>query len=529
MDKYEKIIELAKRRGYIWPSFEIYGGIAGFYDYGPYGARLKRRLEERWRSFYLRVGFSEIETPTMSPEEVFIASGHANEFTDEMVECSRCGERFRLDLIPKGDFRCPECGGALGNVQDLTLMFDTRIGTDQHGYLRPETAQGIFIDFNRLLKFHRGLPFGVIQTGKAYRNEISPRQGIIRLREFTLAEVEIFIDPSDKHHPSFEDVEDVVLRLLPSNMEEMDVSVSDAVKEGILQHEYIAYHITKVYEFLKSIGIAELRFRQHTKDEMAHYAKDCWDAEVLTDRFGWVEVVGVADRGGYDLTMHEKASDVKMEVFIPYENPKSIERLIIKPNMRVIGPIFKERAKYIIESLKKLDIEDFKADRIDLEINEEKVSIDRNLVEYETVQETVTGENILPHVIEPSYGIDRILYVLLEHSFHEEEVDGERRTVLRLPIELAPVQVAVLPLLNKDALVKRAREIVAMLREEDFIVEYDDSGSIGRRYRRQDEIGTPRCITVDHESLDDDTVTIRDRDTMKQVRVKIDALINALA
>jgi glycyl-tRNA synthetase len=467
----DETVELARRRGFLWQAFEIYGGAAGFYDYGPLGALLKRRVEDKWRDFYRREGFYEIETTTIAPREIFEASGHLESFTDPTVVCKHCKSFFRVGENVKVGVKCPECGGELEAAGEFNLMFQTRIGVSKgerdegagkksEGYLRPETAQGIFTNFQRLLRFNRDkLPFGIMQIGKAYRNEISPRQSLIRLREFTLAEVEVFVDPDEKKkHPRFEEVKDRTLMMVPSTGEEGEKSVGEVVSSGIIANEYLGYHIARVGEFLESIGIprAKLRFRQHHRDEMAHYATDCWDAEFLSDRYGWMEIVGVADRGDYDLSSHSSLSSVDMSVHA-------------------------ESAK------------------------------------------------IIPHVIEPSYGIDRIIYALLESSFYEEQVGTENRRVLRLKSEIAPIQAAVFPLLNRDELKLKAREVFQMLRDASFIVEYDDSGSIGRRYRRQDEIGTPYCITIDYETLDTDTVTIRERDTMKQVRVPIAGLKEVLA
>lgn len=467
----DEIVELARRRGFLWQAFEIYGGAAGFYDYGPLGALLKRRVEEKWRDFYRREGFYEIETTTVAPREIFEASGHLESFADQAVVCKHCKSFFRVGENVRVGVNCPECGGELEAAGEFNLMFQTRIGVSKgerderagkksEGYLRPETAQGIFANFQRLLRFNRDkLPFGVMQIGRAYRNEISPRQSLIRLREFTLAEVEVFVDPDEKKkHPRFEDVKDRTLRMVPSTGEEGEKSVGEVVSSGIIVNEYLGYHIARVNEFLESIGIprAKIRFRQHHRDEMAHYAQDCWDAEFLSDRYGWMEIVGVADRGDYDLSSHSSLSSVDMSVHA-------------------------ESAK------------------------------------------------IIPHVIEPSYGIDRIIYALLESSFYEEQVGTENRRVLRFKREIAPIQAAVFPLLNRDELKIKAREVFQMLRDASFIVEYDDSGSIGRRYRRQDEIGTPSCITIDYETLDNDTVTVRERDTMKQVRVPIAGLKEVLA
>ncbi len=555
-DKYEQVLELAKRRGFIWNSFELYGGTAGFYDYGPLGAMLKRRVENIWRDiFVINEGYYEIESPTIGIEDVFIASGHVGGFSDPLTECQKCNEAFRADhlvkdimdnpdtlstdeltqVLNKNNIKCPECGGKLGKVYEFNLMFKTSIGPGgkRAGYLRPETAQGMFVDFPRLLKFYRDhLPFGATQIGKAYRNEISPRQGVIRLREFTQAEAEIFIDPRDKTHPKFAEFADIVLNLYSQEGQaegsSEKMSIDEAVKKGIIAHEFLAYCLAMTYRFLIRVGVSpdKLRFRQHMKDEMAHYAADCWDAEILSERFGWVEVVGIADRTDYDLKAHAKQSETELTVYVSYDTPKKVERFAVKPDMGILGPRFKGKAGKIANALKALKPEELSADAIELTIDGEQIKIEKNAVTFETVCEEIHGENIIPHVIEPSFGIDRIVYSLLEHSYFEEEAEEEgeedkTRIVLRLPAEVAPVQAAVLPLLTREELIKPANEIVKMLRTAGILVSFDDSGTIGRRYRRNDEIGTPYCITVDYQTLDDGTVTIRDRDTMKQVRAGI--------
>ncbi|MGB8217003.1 MAG: glycine--tRNA ligase [Candidatus Methanoperedens sp.] len=554
-DKYEQVLELAKRRGFIWNSFELYGGTAGFYDYGPLGAMLKRRVENIWRDiFVINEGYYEIEAPTIGIEDIFIASGHVGGFSDPLTECQKCNEAFRADhlvkdevdnpdtlsadelteVIGKNNIKCPECGGKLGKVYEFNLMFKTSIGPGgkRAGYLRPETAQGMFVDFPRLLKFYRDhLPFGATQIGKAYRNEISPRQGVIRLREFTQAEAEIFIDPRDKTHPKFKEIENIELNLYSqegqSTGEMQKISLGDAVKNSIIAHEFLAYCLAMTSRFLIRVGVSpeKLRFRQHMKDEMAHYAADCWDAEVLSDRFGWVEVVGIADRTDYDLKAHAKQSEKELSVYVSYDVPKKIERFVVKPDMGILGPKFKGKAGKIANALKALKAGELSGDTIELMIDGEQIKIGKDAVKFESITEEVHGENIIPHVIEPSFGIDRIMYSLLEHSYFEEEAvkeegieEEEKRIVLRLPPEVAPVQAAVLPLLSREELIKPGNEIVAGLRKAGILVAFDDSGTIGRRYRRNDEIGTPYSITVDYQTLEDGTVTIRDRDTMKQVR-----------
>jgi len=569
MDKYEKVIELAKRRGFLWNSFELYGGAAGFYDYAPLGSTLKRRIEQIWRELYvIHEGFMEIETPTIGIEDVFVASGHVGGFSDPLCECKKCGEAFRADhlvdnivevadalsnteldkIIKDNDIKCPECGGDLGDAYEFNLMFQTTIGPGggRPGYMRPETAQGMFVNFQRLLKFYRDkLPFGATQIGKSYRNEISPRQGVIRLREFTQAEAEIFIDPRDKTHPNIERFANTPLNLYSQKGQECgtveQITIGDALKQGIIAHEFLAYHIALTNHFLQRVGISpeHLRFRQHKKDEMAHYAIDCWDAEIETDRFGWIEVVGIADRTDYDLNAHAKTSKTELSAYIEYDEPKMVTSFVVKPNMGKLGPAFKGKAKAVADALKALTQEELEQDEITVIADDEEFVVSSDLVEFAEETVKVSGETVVPHVIEPSFGIDRILYCTMEHAFNEEmvaaqegkegkEPEEESRIVFKLQSEVAPVQVAVLPLMTKSELITPAKEIVALIRDRGLLVSYDDSGTIGRRYRRNDEIGTPYSITIDYESLDDKSVTIRDRDSMNQVRAPIDGIENLI-
>ncbi len=387
MDIYDSVIELAKRRGFLWNSFEIYGGTAGFYDYGPLGAMLKRRIENIWRDIYvINEGYYEIEVPTIGIEDVFVASGHVGGFSDPLTECVKCHESFRADhlvedfasnpdtltpdelsvIIKEDNIKCPDCGGELGGVYEFNLMFSTSIGpgSKRVGYLRPETAQGMFVNFPRLLRFYREkLPFGVTQIGKAYRNEISPRQGVIRLREFTQAEAEIFVDPRDKSHPRFDSIRDYALILYSdpaqsSGQDQIEMSLGEAVEQGIIAHQFLAYALAMTHQFLVRVGVSpeRLRFRQHMKDEMAHYAIDCWDAEILSDRFGWVEIVGIADRTDYDLKAHSRVSKTDLSVYVEYDEPRVVEKVVVKPDMGKIGPAFKGKAKAVMDALKSMDV-----------------------------------------------------------------------------------------------------------------------------------------------------------------------------
>ncbi len=558
MDRYEQVTELARRRGFMWPSFELYGGAAGFYDYGPLGARLKRRIEDTWRRFFvIGEGFAEIECPTIGVEDIFKASGHLSGFSDPLTECKECKEIYRADhlikhivevpdalsaeeiyrVIKENDIRCPECDGELSEVYEFNLMFRTAIGPgNRHpAYLRPETAQGMFINFQRLLRYYRdSLPFGAVQIGRSYRNEISPRQGVIRLREFSQAEAEVFIDPRDKHHPRFGEVRDIRLKLYSREAQERgqveEMSIGDAVAHGIIAHEILAYFVARTYEYLIAVGVDKdrLRFRQHKADEMAHYAADCWDAEVLLDRLGWIEIVGIADRTDYDLRSHMAMSKSNLSVFVHYPEPIRRKRVVVKPDMKVLGPRFKDKAKAIGDALRSLDPSKLDGDTVRLTLNGETYEIERTLLSIEEIEEEIRGEEIVPHVIEPSFGIDRILYTVLEHSYHEEPVEGETRVVLRLLPGISPVDVAVLPLMDKDELNAPAKKIFDSFRSCGMLAEYDTSGSIGRRYRRNDEIGTPYCVTVDYQTLEDGTVTVRDRDSMQQVRVAMDQVVGVV-
>jgi glycyl-tRNA synthetase len=556
-----KVMNIAKKRGFLWSSFEIYSGSAGFFDYGPLGSILKSNIIEKWRKYYIvREGFYEIESPTIMPEEALKASGHVDHFTDPMTECKECMEVYRADhiiedvidqevegledqklteILSENQIVCPKCGGHLTHVWSYNLMFQTLIGAKgkKTGYMRPETAQGIFIPFKRLLRFFRGkLPFGVVQIGKAYRNEISPRQGIIRLREFTQAEAEIFIDPSIKTHPKFDNFADDILTLFSAknqmNTRELEkINAKKAVEEGIISSEILTYQLCLAARFLSDLGIPSevIRFRQHLPSEMAHYAIDCWDVEVLTDRFGWIEIIGIADRTDFDLKSHSIHSKEDLSVFIEYDEPKTITKLSVKPDMKKFGPLFKGNAPKILDSLKNLDASNikkaFEADgkfKLELEGNLHEITPD--IISFEEREEIIRGEKVLPHVIEPSYGIDRIIYSVLLHSYKE----NEDRAYLKLEKQIAPIGVSVFPLVNKDELVETAHKLRDEFRNQGIIAEYDGSGTIGRRYARADEIGVPFAITVDHETLETNTVTIRNRDDLKQIRKPIKDIYNIL-
>jgi glycyl-tRNA synthetase len=557
--KHDKVMNVAKKRGFLWSSFEIYAGVAGFYDYGPLGAILKNAIINKWREYYIvREGFYEIESPTVMPEEALKASGHVDHFTDPMTECKECMEVYRADhiieevinkdmdglsndelteILYSEKICCPKCGNRLTRVWNYNLMFQTLIGPKgkKTGYMRPETAQGIFIPFKRLLRFFRGkLPFGVVQIGKAYRNEISPRQGVIRLREFTQAEAEIFVDPKDKSHEKFSQIQNEILKLYPAEIQmdegdSIEITAKDALNKGIVSSEVLIYQLYLAHKFLKELNIPDdvIRFRQHLPTEMAHYAIDCWDVEVKTERYGWVEIIGIADRTDFDLKSHTEHSNEDLRVFMEYDEPKQIKKLAVKPNMSKFGPSFKGDAPKILKELEDIDGKDVK-EAIEsegifkIEIQGKAFELTPEHLNFEYIEESVKGEKIFPHVIEPSYGIDRIVFSVLLHTFTQDEEN--EREYFKLPVDIAPVDVSVFPLVNKDGLREIAVKIRDDLRKEGFIAEFDASGTIGRRYARSDEIGVPFALTVDHDSLEDNKVTIRNRDNMEQKRIPISSI-----
>ncbi len=539
LDVHDKIMMMAKRRGFIYPSFEIYGGVAGFYDYGPLGSQLKNNIENIWRKYYLlKDNCVEINTPTVTLYEVLSASGHVEEFTDPTVDCKKCKTSYKVeDIIDKkltveqalkeDKVKCPTCGSKLVDPHDVNLMFSTSIGIgdSRKAFLRPETAQGIFTNFHLLYRHAREkLPFGVVQIGKGYRNEVSPRQGTIRLREFNMAEAEVFFDPEDKRHPGFDSVKDKELYLF-DNKKETKISLEKAVKNKVINNQALAYYMYITQEFLLSIGVdpKKFRFRKHASDELAHYATECWDAELFSERFGWIECVGIADRSAYDLGAHIESSGTDMYALRKYDEPKIVDAKKVVPKMDRLGPLFKDKAGKIKELLEKTEVKDAK--KIFVVLDGKNVEIPADCYEIKQVKEKLFGEKFVPHVIEPSYGIDRILYFVLEHNYVETKKKDEEYTLLKLNPLVAPIKVGVFPLIGDEKLLKVAKEIDDSLRGVGITTYYDDGGTIGRRYARMDEIGTPFCVTVDHDSLKDKKVTVRNRDTTEQERIKIENLV----
>lgn len=554
--RVDQIAELAKRRGFFFPANESYGGVAGFWTYGPAGGALKRNVEQRWRERFVHAeGNMEIQSPTIMPEAVFEVSGHLEDFTDWVLECPSCETSHRADhlveatgevqdaegleataieaLLDDLDVSCPVCGHDLGEVSvgEFNLMFQTSIGpgSGNPGYLRPETAQGMFVDLPRLLEYARGqLPFGVAQIGQAYRNEISPRRTIIRVREMTQAELEWFYDPAEDE-PPLDEVEDLEITLYSVPAQEDNESMesttlAEALEEGTIINPWIGYFIGVSQRFFLNLGVdpKRLRFRQHLPGELAHYAADCWDAEVSLAG-DWVELAGLASRRDNDLRKHHKQSDSSYTTFKPYDEPKTVERATIDPDMSVLGPQFGDVAGDMVEALEERlerEPETFETgETVTIEVEGQTHEISLETIGYSVEEVTESGEHILPHVAEPAFGIDRLVFTLLAHNFKEDVVDGEPRTYLELSPQVAPTLAGVFPLIDDDGLPRRARALADELEESGIAITYDDSGAIGRRYRRQDEIGTPYCLTVDHQTLEDGTITVRDRDTTEQVRI----------
>ncbi|XP_053954897.1 glycine--tRNA ligase [Anastrepha ludens] len=584
-----KMEDLLKRRFFYDQSFAIYGGITGQYDFGPMGCALKSNIISLWRQFFvLEEQMLEVDCSILTPEPVLKASGHVDRFADLMVKDVKTGECFRLDhliknaleklskektstaelkaecedivikldgmnkqemsdVLSKYSIKSPLTGNDLTEPIEFNLMFATQIGPTGlvKGFLRPETAQGIFVNFKRLLEFNQGkLPFAVAQIGNSFRNEISPRSGLIRVREFTMAEIEHFCDPVHKNHPKFESIADTRLTLY-SACNQMDgksaqqVTIGEAVRNSLVANETLGYYMTRIHLFLLTIGIKPecLRFRQHMSNEMAHYACDCWDAECLTS-YGWVECVGCADRSAYDLGQHTQATGVRLVAEKRLPEPKTVEVSEIVPNKQTLGKTFKKDAKSITDALAKLSLNEVNEIEQTLNDKQEFVLSLHNGSEFKLTSDTISVkhgtktvhvEEITPSVIEPSFGIGRIMYALLEQNFQCREGD-EQRCYFTLPSLVAPLKCSILPLSNNTEFNPFIRQLSTALTKAELSHKVDDSsGSIGRRYARTDEIAIPFGITIDFDTLKEPhTVTLRDRDSLKQVRLGINEVIDVV-
>jgi len=561
-DKFTIVNELARRRGFFWRSCEIYGGVSGFVTYGSLGTRLKQNIENKLRELFLnKLGILEIESSVITPSKVFEASGHIGHFKEPMVECLKCNRRFRADqlleesmekgsseteklglkdlgnAIAKHGVRCPECGGTLSKPKYFPTMFKTTIGpySEAVGYGRPEAAQGIFVEFRRLYELARErLPFGVLQIGHALRNEISPRQGLIRLREFTIMDVEFFFDPEEPKCLLLKDVEDEKLRLvlaknrLKGSERAVEVTVKEALKKAYIRADWQAVFMAFAKRLLITLGVSheKQRFIEKLPWEQAHYALQSFDQEVHLERWGWTEVSGHAYRTNYDLKQHMQFSGVDMQIYKEYEQPVEREKIVLKPIMSRLGPDFKDEATTVADMLSNVDA---KAVETSIEkrgyytLGKYRIVPQHVGITHKKVEER--GKRFIPHVVEPSFGSDRLVYVALEHAYRVKD----DRALLSFPRDIAPVQVGVYPLVSKDGLAEKSLQVYKTLLVEGFVAEYDEAGSIGRRYARADEAGTPLGVTIDYETLKNETVTIRDRDSWKQVRSKIKDLPKLLS
>ena len=477
---YDDVMKLALERGFYFPSSEIYADAqAGFWEYGPSGVSLKNKFLELWRRELVRRDkMIEIDGSQIMSKSVFVASGHLASFADPIVRCKKCKSTHRADkiivevsqieipesadldefdkTIVEKNIKCPKCNGDFENAKKFNMMFEVGIGPEgESAYLRPETCQSIFVDFPRIFKTMRGkLPLGIAQTGKSFRNEIAPRQSLLRLREFYQAEIEVFCNPAKLNDlGKFSEIKDTKIRIQIDN-EIKSMTCKEAVDSQIIPNEFVAYYLAILAEFYEKTGInmEKSRFRKLGDKEKAFYAEVAFDFEVET-AVGWLELVACNYRADYDLNSHATKSKEKFEVMDG-------------------------------------------------------------------------DEKVLPHVFELSMGIDRSMYTILEHSLREDKEN--ERMVLSLKPYLSPIHVGVLSLVKKDGLAEKTDEVYLNIKRK-YDVFLDHSGAIGRRYRRLDEVGAPYAITIDHQTLDDDTVTIRMRDSMEQSRIKISELDEKLS
>ncbi|CAO2818364.1 unnamed protein product [Amaranthus hypochondriacus] len=585
----QSVINTLERKLFYVPSFKIYGGVAGLYDYGPPGCAVKQNVLAFWRQhFVLSENMLEVDCPCVTPEVVLKASGHVDKFTDLMVKDEKTGTCYRADHLLK-DFcketlekdlslsaekaaelkhilavlddlsseelgakikeygiTAPDTKNPLSDPYPFNLMFQTSIGPSglMPGFMRPETAQGIFVNFKDLYYYNGNkLPFAAAQIGQAFRNEISPRQGLLRVREFTLAEIEHFVDPQDKSHRKFRDVASLEFLMFPRELQVSGKSaqkmvLGEAVSKGIVNNETLGYFIGRVYIFLTSLGIDKerLRFRQHLANEMAHYAADCWDAEIECS-FGWIECVGIADRSAYDLRAHTDKSGVALVAHEKYAEPKEVEKLVITPVKKELGLAFKGNQKMVVEALEAMDEKEAMEMKANLESKGEvefnictlgkNVTIMNKMVAIKKEKKKEHQRVFTPSVIEPSFGIGRIIYCLYEHSFYTRPSKGgdEQLNVFRFPPLVAPIKCTVFPLVQNQQYEEVAEQIAKSLTLSGISHKIDTTGtSIGKRYARTDELGVPFAITVDKTT----SVTIRERDSKQQIRVNVDEVSSVI-
>jgi len=581
-----------KRRFFFLPSGEVYGAASGLFDLGPYGTALKWKLLDAWKKEFIEYDdhILPLETASVMQEKSLIASGHVEKFQDLLVRDTVTGDVLRVDHMIQehlektlseaesaarwsemqpiiygpdpaaGTWRLleelklthhPQTGHPLSQPFEFNLMFSTRMGAEgkRNAYLRPELAQGIFLNFGHVFRQTDGsLPFGVASIGNVYRNEVSARQGLLRTREFTLAEIEFFFHPDHTDHTTDDFWErdghtELPILTAEKQAHSMQVelrSIERLRDEGTVKQGILLYYMHKTMRFLLDSGIKPscIRFRQHLPDEMAHYASDCWDVEIYSLQYGWIECVGIANRTDYDLKRHGQWSgrENQLSAFVPFPNGQTrTERVCqVKPKQPLFGKTFKKQASALLSHLNEASLKQMEAFRQQMEAQGQQTVtlpdgtehvVPQDAIEFIESDVTRTGTHVVPHVIEPSFGINRILYCILEHNYYVRAADQDR-TFLTLPVHLAPITCEVVVMKKNESSMRIMDDIIGDLRGIGVTCHKDTkSRSIGRRYSIIDEIGTPFIITIDERSTQEfetdpntTTVTIRDRNSMTQVR-----------
>lgn len=591
----QNVEDLCKRRFFFRQGSEIYGGVSGFFTYGPPGCALKTNIIQQWRNhFVIEEQMMEIEDTNIMPHPVLKASGHVDRFSDFLVRDAGDEKKFfRADklledfmeakmkekdatpeqikeytvvrnqadaytkeelseIFKKYGVKSPDSGNALTEPEPFNLMFPTPIGPSGviQGYLRPETAQGIFLNYKFCLEQNANkLPMGIAQVGKSFRNEIAPRQGLTRQREFTQAEIEYFVKPTNKDHPKFKGVAGTKL-LLHSSPRQLagepheEVEIGKAVKDGMVNNETLGYFIVRTFKFLTSIGIKpqHCRFRQHLPTEMAHYAADCWDAEIETC-YGWLECVGIADRACFDLNAHAEAAKCDLAFRETLEKPIEVENLVITKAAGIATmKAFKKTGRFVKEWLEQLPQDEFKGLVEEVKKNgsakrtaklpggeTEECTFLPEHVASEMKKEKISTVTFMPGVVEPSFGIDRILFATLEHAYYARPKeagsdDKQTRGVLAFSPSVAPYKLTILPQDQRITRDEKYEGLMRTIRQRVSALGHtctcdDSNATLGKRYARNDELGIPFACTVDFESLTDGCVTLRERDSMVQVRL----------
>jgi len=570
-NKQQRLKTCLQENHYILPSYQTYGGLSGYQDYGILGTKLKNKLISLWRNYFVddhTDTIVEIETPTVIPYNILKASGHVDRFTDYVVYDSKniC---HRADHLAKKWFKDNDMAEIADEVDTWTqqiledninkykmiqvttdkiviqrknLMFEVPSESNDYNidFLRPELAQGIFVNFKNCQQFlQKDLPFGVASYGSSYRKEISPQQ-YVRMREFRQAEIEYFVDPKNKEHPNFDTLKYTMIPLMTELMQinneksALDISIEDAVTNKLINNKLMGYFLAKIYLFAIQIGLhpEKLRFRQHLSHEMAHYALECWDLETFVNS-DWLECVGCADRGSFDIQVHSVSGNEDLKCKRTLSEPKIVVTLKPKFNMKSIGKQFGNMTAQIVKYFNDITQMELKCAKdvidhtgeINITIQNNTYNLVKDMLTIEEISTNITFEEFYPHVLEPSFGIDRLIYSVFEQNFWSRK-DDDSRIVLSLPPTLSPYNVGIFALVKCDQLNLVVNSINEMLSTNSFKCYLDTSSTkIGKRYVRADEMGIKYVITVDFETLEDKQVTIRERDSMSQIRVDIDKLL----